>query len=58
MQLFKTEMIFIPVKNAPPYRARRHRDGCRRAPAAAMALRSAPPPTASIDDVHVMRRAA
>lgn len=62
MQLFKTEMIFIPVKNAPPYRARRHRYGCRSAPIEAqplaVALRSAPPPTASIDDAHVMGRAA
>jgi hypothetical protein len=60
MQLFKTEMIFIPVKNAPSYYARRRRYGCRSVPAAvlAVALRSAPPPAANIDDRDAIERAA
>jgi hypothetical protein len=62
MQLFKTEMIFIPIKNAPSYCARRRRYGCRSAPAAvqplAVAQRSALPPTASVDDRHAIERAA
>jgi hypothetical protein len=29
MQLFKTEMIFMPLQHAPLYRARRRRYGCR-----------------------------
>ena len=62
MQLFKTEMIFIAVKNTPSYRARRRRYGCRSAPAGvqplAVALRSAPPPAARIDDRDAIGRAA
>ncbi len=62
MQLFKTEMIFIAVNITSPYRARRRRYGCRSAPATvqplAVALRSAPPLAANIDDRDAVERAA
>jgi hypothetical protein len=57
MQLFKTEMIFIPLSRSPSCRARRRRYGCRSAPVVvqpvAEPLRTAPPLATSIDGRRV-----
>ncbi len=62
MQLFKTEMIFVPLSQAHPYRARRRRYGCRTVPPAVQprpeALRPTPPTAAVIEDRQPTDRAA
>lgn len=62
MQLFKTEMIFVPLSQAHPYRARRRRYGCRTMSPAVQprpeVLRLTPPTPAAIEDRRTTGRAA
>lgn len=62
MQLFKTEMIFVPLSQTQPYRARRRRYGCRTVPPAVQprpeAVRQTPPTAAAIKDRQPTDRAA